>query len=430
MAGSAADGLTRRDLLKKTAAAAGAAVGATMLGKTVYVSKAAARTITVGVGGWAVDAMNQILRDMNFSRDTGIQVNVQVRPGAPPEFISQMASAVNAGTSPYDVVDIEDEAAITLSRLGWLEGLDGLLPRNFWDDFSPDMMAMVEVWHRYRGETFRIPHNYEAQYFWYRKDWFDREGLTAPRTWDEMVEAGKRFTKGDVWGVSDGLAKGAYLNVYVGYLTLQAGGNIYDFGEPARVALQFLYDMIYKHKIFPIAALNKDYDALNVDYMSDRVAMMRQWPYFWDVSRGNQAWWRQEKTAIALPPAGPGGKARTYAAAWGWVIPRTAPNKDAAREFVRWIVSEENAPKLARISTWFLSARKSVLNAVGNQGIAPYMRQYSEAGIIGTRPFHPRYFEAVSIVEDLASAYLTNQMSLDEVIRNGRERIARLGGTA
>lgn len=397
----------------------------TLLVCTGFNSLAASEKITAGVGGWAVEPLKQAIKELKFTEKTGIEVEVVTRPGAPPEFISQMTSAIMAGTSPYDVIDIEDEAAATFSRTGWLENLEPLFDEAFWRDWPPGMLEMIDVWYRYKGSLFRIPHNYEAQYFWYRKDLFDQMGLTPPATWDEMVEVGKELTRGDMWGVEDGLAKGAFLGVYVAYLTSQAGGSPYEFGKPLRVTLQFIHDMIHKDKIFPVAALNKNYDALNRDYMQDRVAMMRQWPFFYDVSRSDPEWFEPDKAAIALPPKGP-NNGKTWAAAWGWVIPKTASNKEAAKEFVKFMTSIENAPKLAKMNTWWLNARYSVLKAVGDEGMARYLRMYSKADVIGARPFHPKFMEAKSIVEDLASAYLTNQISLDEVIKRGKEQIKAL----
>ena len=397
----------------------------TLLLAVFAIPSAAATKITVGVGGWAVDDLRKALQELQFTEKTGIEVEVVTRPGSPPEFMSQMTSAFLAGTTPYDVVDIEDDVAISFSRAGWLEPLDSLFDDTFWADWPADMLGMVEVWHKHDGALYRLPHNFEAQYFFYRKDWFDAAGLTAPRTWDEMVAAGKKLTTDTRWGVSDGLAKGAYLGVYLGYMTKQAGGNVYDFDDSLRTALQFIHDMMHVHRIFPVAALNKDYDALNVDYMNDRVAMMRQWPFFFDVSRANAQWFAEEKVAIALPPAGP-ASGETYAAAWGWVIPVTSQKKEAAKTFIQFMSSIENAPKLARMSVWYLNTRRSVLEAMGDTGLAKYLRMYSSAGVIGTRPFHPSFFEATAVAEDLASAYLTNQISLDEVIRRGRDRMRTL----
>lgn len=386
---------------------------------------AAAVKITVGVGGWAVDDLKRALVELQFTEKTGIEVEVVTRPGSPPEFLSQMTSAFIAGTTPYDVVDIEDDVAISFSRAGWLEPLNDLFDDEFWADWPADMRAMVDVWHTHNGEIFRIPHNFEAQYFFYRKDLFDAAGLTAPRTWDEMVMAGKRLTTEDRWGLTDGLAKGAYLAVYMGYMTQQAGGNVYDFDDSLRTSLQFIHDMMHEHRIMPVAALNKDYDAINVDYMNDRVAMMRQWPFFYDVSRSDPDWFAEDKVAIALPPAGP-ASGETYAAAWGWVIPVTSDKKEAAKTFVQFINSIENAPKLAEMSVWYLNTRYSVMSAMQGRGLAGHLQQYSQAGVIGTRPFHPNFLEANAVVEDLASAYLTNQITLDQVIERGRARMQTL----
>ena len=142
--------------------------------------------ITIGVGNWAVESMTEVLQTLEFTEQTGIEVEVLTRPGTPNEFITQMAGAIQAGNSPYDVIDFEDEIASTFSRAGWLLGLDDLLAPDFWDDFPPAMVEMADVWDKYNGETFRIHHNYEASYWWYRKDIFDEKGLAVPTTWDEV----------------------------------------------------------------------------------------------------------------------------------------------------------------------------------------------------------------------------------------------------
>ena len=113
--------LTRRRLL----AATGAGLAGAM---TLRAPRARAQTkITIGVGNWAVDSMTEVLETLGFTEQTGIEVEVLTRPGTPNEFITQMAGAIQAGNSPYDVIDFEDEIASTFSRAGWLLGLDDLL---------------------------------------------------------------------------------------------------------------------------------------------------------------------------------------------------------------------------------------------------------------------------------------------------------------
>ena len=180
--------LTRRRLL--------AATGASLAGAMTFrAPRARAQTkITIGVGSWAVESMTEVLETLGFTEKTGIEVEVLTRPGTPDEFITQMAGAIQAGNSPYDVIDFEDEIASIFSRAGWMLRLDDLLAPDFWDDFPPAMVEMAEVWDKLNGETFRIHHNYEANYWWYRKDIFDEKGLAAPTTWEEVRALGPVFT--------------------------------------------------------------------------------------------------------------------------------------------------------------------------------------------------------------------------------------------
>ena len=128
-----------------------------------------------------------------------------------------------------------------------MEPLDDLLPNDFWDDWPPEMMSMVKIWDQYKGETYRIHHNYEAQYTFYRKDLFDEKGLNPARTWQEQAELGKEFTdeKKGFWATSDGMLPG-FFAVYLGYTTNQAGGkfaylNSFSVRYGGKFELSFIY---------------------------------------------------------------------------------------------------------------------------------------------------------------------------------------------
>ena len=426
--------VSRRDFLKLSgAAAAAAATGGLTSKKPALAFPNVIRrrqALKLGVGGWAVDSITALLEQLEFTKLTGIEVEVLTRPGAPDEMITQLVSGAQANNSPYDVIDFEDELAITGSRAGWYMGLDDLLPSDFWDDWSEGMLSMAETWDKYNGETFRIHHNYEACYWWYRKDWFDEKGVAVPTTWEEVAAMGEIFTDKDagVWATVEGMAGGAFLNVYLAWVTLQAGGNPFDVGEEFRTALQYIYDLMYTYNTLNPASLQKDYDQQNADYLADRVAFMRQWPFFYSISRGATDWYEEGKAEIALPPVGPGGPANsTYAAGWGWGIPKHTRMPDEAKELVKFLIDKDNAVKMAEYDVWYLSARKSVLDAVGDQeGIPAALKMYSDAGVIGVRPFHEKFVEALSILEDSASAYLTDQISLDDAISQAQSRMGRL----
>jgi ABC-type glycerol-3-phosphate transport system substrate-binding protein len=289
-------------------------------------------------------------------------------------------------------------------------------------------MDVTELWDRHEGKTFRIHHNFEAQYCWYRKDWFDAKGIKAPTTWAEVAELGKVFTDeaNGVWATEEGLSPG-FLSVFQGYLTRQAGGNIFDVDETWATALQYLSDLIYKDKAMNPASMQKSYDQQNADYTADKVAFMRQWPFFYEVARAKKEWFAEEKAVVMMPPVGPGGKENsTYAAGWGYGILKSAPNQEGAQKLLQFLVDKKNAGQMALIDTWYLSNRHSVLEAVGDKGMAKHLKEYTDAGIIGNRPFHPKFSEASTKLDEITSAFLTQQIDLDTCLQQGKDAMAAL----
>lgn len=380
--------------------------------------------VTIVVGAWALDSHNEVVQQLGF-QDSGYAVNIEVLPSGD-ELSASLTAGIASGASPYDVMDFEDGMAITYSRSGFFEPLDDLLPGDFWDDFPQTLLDVTELWDRYEGDTFRIHHNFEAQYCWYRQDWFDEKGVNPPTTWDELAALGEVFTDeaNGVWALEEGLQ---VLSVYQGYLTRQAGGNYFDVGDEWATALQYLHDLIYVHKTMSPAALQKNYDQQNADYTADKVAYMRQWPFFYDVARAKEDWFAEEKAVVTFPPVGPGGpEGSTYAAGWGYGILKSAPNPAGAEELLKFLVDKENAGPMALIDTWYLSNRHSVLETVGDEGMAKHLKEYTDAGIIGNRPFHPKFSEASSKLDEAASAYLTQQISLEECLQQGQDAMAAL----
>jgi multiple sugar transport system substrate-binding protein len=416
--------LTRRTLIGT--AAAGAA-SAALVRRAPYVK--AATKITIGVLDSFVEPMKTVFTQLEFTQKTGIEVEVGTRARTADDFTTQMAGPIQSNKTPFDVIDFEDEIASVFPRAGWLLPLNDLMTPEVTADFPQSMLDVAAIWDTLDGEQFRIHHNYEAQYYWYRKDVFDAKGVAVPKTWDDVRGLGAVLTDeaNGVYASGDGLMKGAFLNVFLDYLTLQAGGDPYAVDDKYQTALEYLYDLLHKDKVFTPGSLQKEYDAINQEYLNDRIFCMRQWPYFYDVARGATDWYQEGKAEIALPPQGPGGAANsTYGAGWGWGIPKATANKDAAIETVKFLIDPANVGEMAKINTWYLIPRPSVLAVAGDKGIAPYLKQYQDAGVIGARPFHPKFREAVAVFEDAASAFLTDQISIEDALQQTKDGLAKL----
>ena len=393
------------------------------------------RTVQIQIDGWAVENTNKLLETeiyKDFSKQTGIQINFVPRWEYKEATLKSLTAAFDAGNSPYDIIDYEDELTSSLSQAGYMVPLNDLLPADFWDDFPKVMKAYSDVWSSRDGELFRVVHNWEMPYWWYRKDWFDQKGVAVPTTWDEVRGLGQVFT--DVyrgkWASEDTLIKGGYLNAYLSWITLQAGGNPFDVGDGYKAALEYIHDLMYKDQVLNPASLQTEMLQLDQDYVMDKVAFIRQWPIFYDnaLKPENEYWFKEEKVAVAPPPVGPGGvENSTYAACWGFGLVKTAPNLGAAKEAFKFLVSPAVAVEMARTSVWYVSARKSVLAAMDGQGIAKPMKMYMDAGLVNVRPYHPKFFEAITVLENAATPFLADQISLDESLKRAREGMAQLG---
>ena len=388
--------------------------------------------VRIAVGSWAEKSIKDVLAKTDFTKKSGIDVEVVIRTDTKETELARLAAAVQSNTSPYDVIDFEDELTTSFSQAGYVIGLDDLLPSGFWDDFPAEMVENAKIWSTYKGELFRVHHNWEAPYWFYRKDWFDAKGVAVPTTWDDVKPLGKVFTdegKG-VWASVEGMIKGAFMNVYLAWITLQAGGNPFDVGPEYKMALEYIYDLMYTSQVLTPASLQTDYNQQNQLYVADKAAFMRQWPFFYNVARSddNKAWFSEDKMQIALPPVGPGGKAgSTYGAGWGYGIVKTSPNIAEAKELFKHLIDKDNAVEAVKLDYWYLSARKSVIAAAGGKGVAGPLEMYSKAGVIGVRPHHARFVEALTILEDTAAAYLTKQISLDDSLKQAKDQLAKLG---
>src|SRR6266496_4291351 len=208
--------------------------------------------VRIAVGGWAEQNIKDLLATTEFTKNSGIDVEIVLRTDTKETELSRLTSAIQAGDTPYDILDFEDELTTTLSQAGYMLPLNDLISQDIWDDLSPAMKAYTDVWSTNNGEVFRMIHNWEMPY------WFDSKGVEVPKTWQDVKPLGKVFTdegKG-VWASEDGLIKGAFLNVYLAWITLQAGGNPFDVGPEYKTALEYIHDLMYTSKALNPASLD------------------------------------------------------------------------------------------------------------------------------------------------------------------------------
>ena len=84
-----------------------------------------------------------------------------------------------------DVIESVLEGMIAYQRAGLLDPLDDLFDK--WpdkDQFIPSTIKALTL----NGKLYGVPYNTNVRVLLYRKDLFEKYGLTPPKTWDDFLQ--------------------------------------------------------------------------------------------------------------------------------------------------------------------------------------------------------------------------------------------------
>lgn len=198
-----------------------------------------------------------------FQRESGITVK-PVYSGFYGETLTKAVTAIRGGTGPHFSVLLAAElhSLRDMDILAPVEDIDNSAETKAWlSGFFPAFMANSLA----EGKTWSVPFQRSTSIYFYNKAMFREVGLNPdapPRTWAELVDAGKKLTRregaGGRWGVqlatNHGTAQwtfGALCNQVNHKLMNEAGTEVY-FNHPRAIeAASFWRDMAFTHQITP-----------------------------------------------------------------------------------------------------------------------------------------------------------------------------------
>jgi sn-glycerol 3-phosphate transport system substrate-binding protein len=185
-------------------------------------------------------------------------------------------AAVLLSTDMFTLIDNEliepvDTVATKDSDKAWI--------KSFYPAFMENSQA--------NGHTWGIPFQRSTIVQYWNKDAFKAAGLDpekAPKTWDEMVEFGKKLTKKDAsgrvtqWGIeipSSGFPYWLFqaLTTQNGAILANQDGTKVAFNDPKVVeAAQFFADLSVKHEVMPKGII--DWGTTPKDFFEGKTAIM------------------------------------------------------------------------------------------------------------------------------------------------------------
>ncbi|MEZ5775021.1 MAG: sugar ABC transporter substrate-binding protein [Hyphomicrobiaceae bacterium] len=294
-----------------------------------------------------------------FEKATGHTVNLEVVNYA--EMHTKLVPQLVAPTGSYTVIVVDFYWVGEFTKAGWLQPLDGSGSQTASAlVYVPPMTLVMQV----DGTTYMLPFYNYAMGLLYRKDLIEDQAnkdafkakygmeLRAPETWDEYLKQVEFFTKDGNYGVvNQGLRPDPIAMEWSNYLF--ANGGEYHTADwqptlntPAGIAAIDQYATNIA-KYGPTGAASFSFDeAFNV------FAQGKAYSYitynFFRPSTDDPSKSTIVGKAEIMPVPGPTpDKKGSLNGAWGWAIPKSSPNADAAWEFIKWVESKDIAVKRA-----------------------------------------------------------------------------------
>ncbi|MFD4573030.1 ABC transporter substrate-binding protein [Streptomyces sp. NPDC058417] len=340
----------------------------------------------------------QKLTAAHFTKDTGIKVNFTVLPENDVRDKISQDFANQAGQ--YDVATLSNYEIPIYARNGWLHEMNSYVAKDPGYDEQDILKPMRESLTADDGKLYGQPFYGESSFLMYRKDVFDKAGLTMPAnpTWTQIADLAAK-----VDGAEPGM-KGICLRGLPGWGEVMAplttvvntfGGTWFDKDWKARLnspefekAVKFYVDLVRDHGESG-AAQSGFAECLN------------------NTTQGKVAMWYDATSAAGLleaeksPVKGkmgytPAPVERTESSGWlytwAWGIQKASRNTDKAWKFVSWASSKEYEELVGEQIGWSnvpAGKRASTYTNADYRAEAAAFQDMTKAAIEGARPKDP-----------------------------------------
>lgn len=316
-------------------------------------------------------AQETLLKEMtkDFESKTGITVKYSIVDWG--QALNKLTLACTGGEAP-DVADIFFTASLIQM------GGDKYGPMEI-DDVAKDMGE--ESWFQagkdeayQNGHWYGIPWRFDTRVLLYNTEYFKEAGITsAPKTWDELIETGKKLTKTDAKGniTRAGLA---WFNMMARFdqtwfsLLGGAGGSLMDEGfknptfntQAGLDSLALMRDVNEKYKIAVPNMVDPSYDPVS-EFMAGKVAMVFGVTAETKNNIEQQAPQLKDKFASAVMPSKSGEGASSIAFSAPIAVFKTTKDADASKQWVKYFCNAENQLKASKTLS-LLNSSKAVMS--------------------------------------------------------------------
>ena len=274
-----------------------------------------------------------------FTQTTGAQVNLELVNAN--DLQPKTAAAIQSGSGP-DIIQLQhNQVHIYADSMTDLSDVAEAVQRDNSGEFYPQPKAYGQV----GGRWLAVPHDIVGNAFHYRKSWFSEAGASRfPETFDELFSVGQKL-KASGRPIGQAMAHSFGDPPSWCYPMLWAYGG-QEVDQNGRVAINTPETIAAVKAMkdawgtsFDESGLGWDDSSNNRAFLAETVAATLNGASIWWSARDQKAPFFDD-IGLALLPKGPRGQF-LHLLVNSYVVPKYSRNVDAAKEFIRWSMSDD-----------------------------------------------------------------------------------------
>ncbi|HEY3310763.1 MAG TPA: sugar ABC transporter substrate-binding protein [Anaerolineales bacterium] len=261
----------------------------------------------------------------------GVEVDIVL--ASPSSRGNRLLTALASGAD-LGIFEIEPTLMPQWVDAGYLLPLDDVVEAIGKDDFLPGGLF------RQDGHVYAVPYAVSVYGLWLRKDLFEQAGLPLPADYNQLIEAARRLTSGNTYGIALPAGQNIATVNYFSIFLWQNGGDYFDCD--GKVAFDQSNNLLALKRWAALAQFAPPgyttwgYHEQIEAFLSGRVAMAVYGGRLGvQLYKSNPA--LAEKVTVIFPPFGP---EKVTLGVWSrFAIAAGTKNQAEARAFLQWLVS-------------------------------------------------------------------------------------------
>ncbi|SES27185.1 ABC transporter substrate-binding protein [Corynebacterium cystitidis] len=377
--------------------------------------------ITFAMGANDTDKLVPIIEAWNAEHPDE-EVTLKELPGEADAQRETLIQSLQAGNSDYDVMALDVVWTGEFAANQYLAPLEGALEV----DTSALLDATVES-ATYNGTLYALPQNTNGQLLFRNTEFIPEE----PANFQELIDSCQELND-EVGCLTTQLSQYEGLTVNTAGFMEGWGGSILDEddqevtvdSEGSKAGLQALVDA-YADGVITEESTAATEEETNLAFVEGRTAYAINWPYMYTNAEGEAS--DVAGNVEVSPLVGKDGVGVSTLGGYNNGININSENKATARDFIEFIISEDNQMSFAEAS--FPPVLASVYDDETLVEQFPYLPALKVSlENAAPRPVSPFYTEISKAIQDNAYAALTDGKSVDDATADMKAAIQNAAG--